>query len=660
MESNSLIRRLEMYAMVNAIETDFIVNYCGVLEIRNIPSVLINRSQDVENKEDLQQVLRGLDLQAYIEIANTNALTLGLSLEEKKFINGALSRIIPIRNKIMHPRLFEFFDYPSLKEVFLKIPNVLKSFTWMNVLKADKMIKEEPSKLKQYEIALKKSSNVIENLPTVVDFEDTSFIGRRKEIGEIKEKLFKKNVHILSVLGDGGVGKTALVIKLLYDLLDDEKNPFELILWISLKTETLNNYEFDKISGAIQDINTMYGILNQFVGGEHSPRQNLIDISKTYKTLLVLDNLETINTEEIRDFLDEFSEDGKVLITSRIGIGEMEHRYFLKGLSDADLTIYLDNLLELYNKSNFLTAKEKKMYAKEQLHSNPLAIKWFVRGLADGQAPQTLISNKDNLINFCMSNVYNKLSDYAKQIILMLHSIRMDITFAELVYLIGKDNYIEVETRRAINELCKCNFLDSEKLQINELLSITKFAQEFVKINVVEDNEFSGSLKQKIKALNLFSQTMLQRREKQPYSLQTFYFDPVDRSKLVATYYLSEAVTAMYRKKEEQAFDFINLAKSICPSFFECNKIEAFFLRNTNPKKALEEYEIAKKNAQTIEETKQGKVAQIPCKKEKDLSVGVSRHDKCKNTNKCLFSVGLVRLVSKAKSPKSLANKRKI
>ena len=326
MESNSLIRRLEMYAMVNAIETDFIVNYCGVLEIRNIPSILINRSQDVENKEDLQQVLRGLDLQAYIEIANTNALMLGLSLEEKKFINGALSRIIPIRNKIMHPRLFEFFDYPSLKEVFLKIPNVLKSFTWMNVLKADKMIKEEPSKLKQYEIALKKSSNVIENLPTVVDFEDTSFIGRRKEIGEIKEKLLKKNVHILSVLGDGGVGKTALVIKLLYDLLDDEKNPFELILWISLKTETLNNYEFDKISGAIQDINTMYGILNQFVGGEHSPRQNLIDISKTYKTLLVLDNLETINTEEIRDFLDEFSEDGKVLITSRIGIGEMEHK----------------------------------------------------------------------------------------------------------------------------------------------------------------------------------------------------------------------------------------------------------------------------------------------------------------------------------------------
>ena len=71
MESNSLIRRLEMYAMVNAIETDFIVNYCGVLEIRNIPSVLINRSQDVENKEDLQQVLRGLDLQAYIEIAKS-------------------------------------------------------------------------------------------------------------------------------------------------------------------------------------------------------------------------------------------------------------------------------------------------------------------------------------------------------------------------------------------------------------------------------------------------------------------------------------------------------------------------------------------------------------------------------------------------------------
>ncbi len=602
MESNSLIRRLEMYAMVNAIETDLIGNYCGVLDINDIPSCLIDRSQDVDDKDDLQQVLRGLDLQAYIEISNKNALKLGLSLEEKKFINGALSEIITIRNKVMHPRLFNFFDYPKLREVFKQIPNILKSFVWKNVMNADKMIKEEPSKLRQYEKALKKSSNVIENLPTVVDFEDTSFIGRRKEIGEIKEKLFKKNVHILSVLGDGGVGKTALAIKLLYDLLDDEKNPFELILWVSLKTETLNNYEFEKITGAIQDINMMYGALDKFVGGDESPKQNLIDISKQYNTLLVLDNLETINTEEIRDFLDDFSENGKVLITSRIGIGEMEHRYFLKGLSDSDLQIYLDNLLELYNISNFLSVEEKKLYAKEQLHSNPLAIKWFVRGLAEGQTPQKLISNKDNLINFCMSNVYNKLSDFAKRIILMLHSIRMDITFAELVFLIGKDNYVEVETRRAINELCKCNFLDSEKMQINELLSITKFAQEFVKLNVVEDSEFSGGLKQKLKVLNAFSQTMLQQREKQPYSLQTFYFDTNDRRKLVATYYLCEAVKNMYQKNEELAFDYTNLAKSLCPSYFECNKVEAFFLRNTNPQKALEEYEIAKKNAKTDEE----------------------------------------------------------
>lgn len=97
-------------------------------------------------------------------------------------------------------------------------------------------------------------------------------------------------------------------------------------------------------------------------------------IAKQFYTLLVLDNLETINTEDVRDFLDEFTEYGKVIITSRIGLGEMEHRYFLQGLSDSDLLQYVNTLLDLYNKTNYLSQEEKVTYTKEELHSNPLAI----------------------------------------------------------------------------------------------------------------------------------------------------------------------------------------------------------------------------------------------------------------------------------------------
>ena len=603
--SNSLIRRLEMYAMVNAIENDFISNFINKLTINDISEALIDRSQNVIEKNDINQVLRGLDLQAYIEICNANVLKLGISINEKNFINKSLSKIIPIRNKVMHPRLFDFYDYPMLKECFDNISQELHCMTWDSVFEANRIITEEPYLLQRYEVILKKSSNIIENIPTVVDFDDTSFIGRKKEIGEIKEKLFKNNVHILSILGDGGVGKTTITIKLLYDLLDDEKNPFEIILWVSLKTKELNNYEFSEIANAIDNIGAMYEKLNNFVGGQTQDiKQNLIEIARQFKTLLVLDNLETINTEEIRDFLDEFTEFGKVIITSRIGLGEMEHRYFLQGLSDVDLLQYVNILLELYNKTNYLSEEEKVIYAKEQLHSNPLAIKWFIRGLADGQTPQSLLSHKDNLINFCMSNVYDKLSARAKEILNILKYVKIDLTYAELAYLIGKDDYKEVEVRGAINELCKCNFLNPQKFQFEEILTITDFADEFIKLIMVEDIEKRNALKRKLKNLYAFDQSMIERRYNKPYSLQTFYYEISERKKSVASYYLNEAIKAYYKKENDLAVYYINLAKSLCPKFLECNKIHAHILRNSDPQKAIEEYDIAKKNAKTDKETR--------------------------------------------------------
>ena len=51
----------------------------------------------------------------------------------------------------------------------------------------------------------------------------------------------------------------------------------------------------------------------------------------------------------------------------------------------------------------------------EKLHSNPLAIKWFVANLMKGEPIQSILSNTQDLTFYCMSNVYDKLSQNAKQ-----------------------------------------------------------------------------------------------------------------------------------------------------------------------------------------------------------------------------------------------------
>lgn len=59
----------------------------------------------------------------------------------------------------------------------------------------------------------------------------------------------------------------------------------------------------------------------------------------------------------------------------------MEHRYKLTGLNETDVLEYVDILLELYGFSCYYTDERKKEIFIEQLHSNPLAIKWFVKCL---------------------------------------------------------------------------------------------------------------------------------------------------------------------------------------------------------------------------------------------------------------------------------------
>lgn len=283
----------------------------------------------------------------------------------------------------MHPRPLGFFDYSMVKAVFEKIGTESDCFEWKTIKKTADIIANHPEELKLPPAYSKKSEKIIENLPSVLDYEDTNFIGRSKEIAEIRAELKRKNVTVLSVIGEGGVGKTAITLKLLYDMLDDPNCDFDMIIWTSLKTNELSNNTFKEIGDSIKTTAEMHEKLAAFVGEKtvDNTKSFIIELEQNMNTLFVLDNLETINTSDIRDFIDEFSEYGKVLITSRIGLGEMEHRYKLTGLNETDVLEYVDILLELYGFSCYYTDERKKEIFIEQLQSNPLAIKWFVKCL---------------------------------------------------------------------------------------------------------------------------------------------------------------------------------------------------------------------------------------------------------------------------------------
>ena len=598
---SSMERKAAMYEMILALENDFIENFAKSLKLSDIPQKIVEKSNKSDDKNELLSILHGLDFQSYIEICNANVISLRINQMQKEFLNKELPKIIPIRNIVMHPRPLGILDYYIVKAVFEEIDKVLVNFNWNNVTKTRVKILESPQDLLLPPSNTKKSDRIIENIPTSVEFEETSFIGRQKEIGELKVKLNKRNVHILSIIGDGGIGKTAIAIKLLYDLLDDEKCKFDLILWASLKTNELNNYEFKEIQDSISDTSTMYKKLSEFVGGNDftNIKEYLISLAEEFNMLLVLDNLETINTGDVKEFLDDFTEYGKVLITSRIGLGEMEHRYRLGGLCKEDALEYMDTLLELYGFEGMFSNEEKYNIAANELYSNPLAIKWFVRSLYNGQSVDDIINNKEKLATFCMSNVYDKLSTKAQNVLDMLLIASNELSFAELMFYmdINIDDYINEykDISNAVNELVKSNFIDDVLFRTKKKLSITGFAKEFLKGCYKEKKDIVRAYNVKHKKLQGFLQKQLQVNHKSPYVMREFGVKSGENSKLVAAYYLNLAMKESQNGNSDLAFKYVEYAKKLEINYFQCNKIAAYLYGTTSQHKAKEEFEIALK-----------------------------------------------------------------
>ena len=65
----------------------------------------------------------------------------------------------------------------------------------------------------------------INNIPPADYDLDGGFVGRKPEIKDIKKRLYSDLDRIITIMGAGGVGKTALALEVAKSIIDDPKNP---------------------------------------------------------------------------------------------------------------------------------------------------------------------------------------------------------------------------------------------------------------------------------------------------------------------------------------------------------------------------------------------------------------------------------------------------
>ena len=278
-------------------------------------------------------------------------------------------------------------------------------------------------------------SGLFVNVPA----DDFELIGRRSEMRDLEQWLRGRDA-VVTIAGRGGVGKTAVAIKLVHKLWDfpADSRLFKAIIWVTGKNSRLTDVGIEEFEAELttyeQLIETLSSVLQggdleDIPLGELEDQVSILLSMHDFPILIVVDNLETISDDyRIIEFIKRIPHPSKVLVTSRIGIGEIEHRLQLTGLNETDARTLArttaretsgeltDAILRLDDDSlaNWL----------QPVDGVAVAIKWMVAQIALGKSFERVRavagSNESELVEFLFRDVYSLLTESARTMMCVL------------------------------------------------------------------------------------------------------------------------------------------------------------------------------------------------------------------------------------------------
>lgn len=526
------------------------------------------------------------DVIDYIDFGDTFTILLKnetfLQKETSKYLKERrekLIELIPIRNRVMHTRPLVGGDFATIFE-FVSNLRSNDPINWKVTLDTKRLIENDTSYV--LTLNLPKSlnddslSSVVHNLP-IPDFDETGFIGRSKDVEDVKQLILSSRV--VSILGDGGVGKTALALKVAYDIVDmNDKSPFELVIWTTAKTTMLTPKGIEEIHSAITDYTGLIDEISSSIDENiHSDKLNsIIEYLELFKTLIIIDNLETIQSESVRDFIRKAQVKAHILITSRIGLGELEYPRKLSGLSESESARLLREVAKIRNSETLMRLPNKNLVEiSEKLYFNPLALKWFVSTVEMGISPSEVLNNKENLLDFCLTNVFDKLGEGAISILSIIRASRRKLNTGEIIYL---SDYEPIEVRKFLLELFRTTLINREIKDANNLEDvyyyIPDFAKDFLSKNHKIDQVFIRQISRKYKDLEEEIKNIDTHVNYNEFSVNALTFENVNQK--IAAKFLSEALNFSKLEDYDKALQKVSEAKNIDSNYVEVYRVSAF------------------------------------------------------------------------------------
>jgi predicted ATPase/DNA-binding SARP family transcriptional activator len=214
------------------------------------------------------------------------------------------------------------------------------------------------------------------NLPSPT----TPFIGRREEIEHVSRLILNPDVHLMTLTGLGGTGKTRLSIQVAGEVADNFPDGAWFIPLAPVQS----------LQGLI--MTTAKGLTFSFRQGEEPARHQLLDYLREKRALLVLDNFEHLmkgGRELVIEIL-ETAKNVKILVTSRERLSlQAEQVYPVPGMRipDAQTMAGWDNPVEqakAYSAIQLLLERAQRLRPDFQLTRENLGVVTQICRLVEG------------------------------------------------------------------------------------------------------------------------------------------------------------------------------------------------------------------------------------------------------------------------------------
>lgn len=411
-----------------------------------------------------------------------------------------------IRNNLFHPEAsISDLNYIEVNKFISILTDVIDDhFFWF----ASK--EELKNVLDTLSISVNNSIKIINNLKSVPK-QKNKFVCRTNEIDILKNYLLGNELglgrmHYILVSGFGGMGKTALVIEVIMQIMRDYNNNtlrsnkwFDFILFFSAKEEVLdieenggkiNRYQLKSQISSLQDIKRE---VKEYLGVD-----NLVNYEKN--GLIVIDNFETLSETEkakINQFIIyESNQNIQYIITSR-NEEHIDTNYQLpiRIFNEEDGCEFIDRYLEensLFIVLDELSKKKLIKLSKGNTLVLVLSLHRLNQGIGISTIEKELLSigseTINNIVSFMSKNAFDEIynqfqlqKDEVEKILQIMVMYDEPIDKYSLMVLSHTDMLLVDEV---VNSLISGLILEEqrEEIQINE------FAKTYLLIKFKPNN----------------------------------------------------------------------------------------------------------------------------------------------------------------------------